>query len=82
MYNDKMYKAVYMILEICAERTKNWFYNVSNHLFFQIDFFKFHDFSRSLGLFLNSMIFPGLEKVFFIFQVSMIFPEAGNPAPL
>ncbi len=25
------------------------------------------------------MIFPGLEKVFFIFQVSMIFPEARDP---
>ncbi len=52
---------------------------------------KFHDFSRLifsnsmffpgfLDFFSNSMIFPGPEKVFFIFQVSMIFPEAGNPA--
>ncbi len=51
---------------------------------------KFHDFSRLI--FLNSMIFPGFlgffqipwffqvwKKFFFIFQVSMIFPEAGNP---
>ena len=35
--------------------------------FFQVDFFSI------------SMIFPGLEEVVFIFQVSMIFPEAGNP---
>ncbi len=34
-----------------------------------------------LDFFSNSMIFQGLEKVFSIFQVSMIFPEAGNPDP-
>ncbi len=36
---------------------------------------------RNLGLFffLDSMIIPGLEKVFTIFQVLMIFPEAGKP---
>ncbi len=51
---------------------------------------KFHDFSRLI--FSNSMIFQGFwgffqipwifqvwKKFFFIFQVSMIFPEAGNP---
>ena len=67
----------------CLILNKNSFHNVSNDWkipwFFQVDFFKFHDFSRFLGLFPNSMIFPGLEKVIFILQFSINFPEAGNP---
>ena len=35
---------------------------------FRVDFFKFHDFSRFLELFPNSVIFPGLENFFFSFS--------------
>ncbi len=59
---------VFRIFEMHAERTKIGFimFQITNKIpwFFQVDFFKFHDFSRFLGLFSNSMIFPGLEKVF------------------
>ena len=33
------------------------------------DILKFHNFSMTLGFFSHSMIFPGLENPFFIFQV-------------
>ena len=84
MYNNKLYKGMYYgYLECARSAQKIGFtkFQITDKIpwFFQVDFFKFHDFSRFLGLFSNSMIFPGLEKVFFIFQVSRIFPEAGNP---
>ncbi len=45
-----------------TKRTKNWFHNVSNHwknsMIFQVDFFKFHDFSRSGRSFFH---FPGFH---------------------
>ncbi len=47
--------------------------------FFQVDFFKFHDFSSVLGLFPNSMIFPGLEKVFFHFPGFHDFSRGWKP---
>ncbi len=84
MYDNKMYKDMYYGYLKCARSARKIGFTKSQITdktpwFFQVDFFKFHDFSMFFGLFPNSMIFPGLEKVFFIFQVSMIFPEAGNP---
>ncbi len=86
MYNNIIYKGVYFGYLKCAHSARKIGFikfKITDKIpwFFQVDFSKFHDFSRFLGLFPNSMIFPGLEKVFFIFQVSMIFPEAGNPDP-
>ncbi len=48
-------------------------------LFFHIDILKFHDFSMILAFFSNSMIFPGLENAFFIFQVFHDFPGRWEP---
>ncbi len=84
MYNNKMYKRHYYVCLKCARSARKFGLKklqITKKIpwFFQVDFSKFHDFSRFLGLFSNSMIFPGLENLFFIFQVSMIFPEAGNP---
>ncbi len=84
-YSNKMYKDMYNGYLKCARSMGKLDLQsikslIKFHDFSRLIFFKFHDFSRFFGLFSNSMIFPGLEKVFFIFQVSMIFPEAGNPA--
>ena len=75
MYNNKMYmyKGMYYGCLKCVHsarkiRFKKFQITKKIPRFFQVDFSKFHDFSRFLGLFSNS-----------IFQVSMIFPEAGNP---
>ncbi len=57
----------------CVERKKKI------PLFFHIDILKFHDFSMILAFFPNSMIFPGLENAFFIFQVFHDFPGRWEP---
>ncbi len=61
---------------VCAER-QNFF-----PWFFHMDILKFHDFSMILAFFSNSMIFPGLENAFFIFQVFHDFQAVGNPVNL
>ncbi len=57
----------------CAERQTffPWFFNM--------DILKFHDFSMILAFFPNSMIFPGLENAFLIFQVFHDFPGRWEP---
>ncbi len=47
--------------------------------FFHRGILKFHDFSTILAFFSNSMIFPGLENAFFIFQVFHDFPWRWEP---
>ena len=47
--------------------------------FFHRGILKFHDFSMILAFFSNSMIFPGLENAFFIFQVFHDFPWCWEP---
>ena len=62
---------------------QKFIHHVSNHwqnsMIFPGWCFQIPWFFQVFGPFSNSLFFPGLEIFFFIFQVSMIFPEAGKP---
>ena len=74
----------------CA-RAAQIFFHVLDHAratqkvfpwFFHTGILKFHDFSMILAFFSNSMIFPGLENAFFIFQVFHDFPWRWEPCAI
>ena len=80
-----MYKGMYYGYLKCACSTRKiWItkFQITDEItwFFQVDFFKFHDFSRFFFLlFSNSMIFPGLEKFFFHFPGFHDFSRGWKP---
>ena len=72
MYSNKMYKGMYMNDDTGNVREKFVSQCVKS-------LNKFHDFSRFFGLFPNSIIFPGLEKVFFHFPGFHDFSRGWKP---